>query len=393
MSEGILTARRSDLKSKIQETRLSAIWDAMRDESYDALIVAGRGLLTQYGYLEYVVGFSPLVRLTYAVVIPDQQPILVAATASDAWYASMATDLTDVRAGGLGDVISKQDNLPEGVAKVLSDYKVDRGKVGLVGLKHIVPVGDYEDILAALPDAQISDATELVGRVKAIKSADEQKEVLRSCAIADAGLKTFQDRAAIGVTGWEMWGEMQRTVHSQGAREVLIMVSNDPFFNTPPRNEPLEQGDLVCVYVEITGPNGFWVEKASLFEFGTTSDSKRQMAELCLTSHRAASAQFVAGGSADRAAAALEATVEGHDVDFGIWHGHGVGIDHDIPVVTSGDNTVFVPGMVLALHPNFTNKAQTVGASVADTFIVQESGPAVRGSKIDQQLFRIERTA
>lgn len=392
MTEGILTARKSALKSKVQAERLGAIWSAMEDEGLDALIVAGRGLLTQYGYLEYVVGYSPLVRLTYAVVIPNEQPIIVAATASDAWYARMATDLTDVRAGGQGDVISKQDNLPQAVAKVLADYKVERGSVGLVGLKHIVPVGDYEDFMAALPDARISDATELVGRVKAIKSVEEQAEVLRSCEIADAGLKTFQERAAIGVTGWEMWGEIQRTVHSRGAREVLIMVSNDPFFNTPPRNERLESGDLVCVYVEITGPNGFWVEKASLFEFGSINDAKRQMAELSLVSHAAASAEFVVGSSADKAAAALEATVTGHDVDFGIWHGHGVGVDHDIPVITAGDKTQFVPGMVLALHPNFTNKAQTIGASVADTFIVQESGPALRGSKIDQKLNRIERT-
>lgn len=392
MSQGILTTNRSELKTRVQAARLGAIWDAMKDAGYDALIVAGRGLLTQYGYLEYVVGYCPLVRLTYAVVIPDHEPILVAATASDAWYARMATNMTDVRAGGQGDVISKQDSLPAAVAQVLADYKLDRAKVGLVGLKHIVPVGDHEELLAALPDAKISDATELVGRVKAIKSAEEQQEVLRSCAIADAGMKAFEKYAAIGATGWQMWGEMQKVVHAQGAREVLIMVSNDPFFNATPRDEPLREGDMVCVYTEITGPNGFWVEKASMYEFGTTSEANRTMAELCLASHEAASSKFVAGSSADAVAAALENTVSGHDVEYGIWHGHGVGVDHDIPVITATDQTEFVEGMVIALHPNFTNKAQTVGASVADTFIVQESGPAVRGSKMGQKLTRIERT-
>lgn len=392
MSNGILTTHRSEAKSRLQAARLASVWDAMQDEGFDALIVAGRGLLTQYGYLEYVLGYCPLVRLTYAVVIPGQQPVLVTPTSSDAWYGRMATELTDVRVAGQGDVISKQDNLPAAVAQVLVDYRVDRGRVGLVGLKHIVPVGDYEDFVAALPDTRLEDATHVVGRAKAVKFAEEQAEVLRSCAIADAGMEAFEARAAQGVTGWELWGDMQRAVRSRGAREVLIMVSADPFFNSPPFETPLEHGDLACVYTEITGPNGFWVEKASLYEIGATSDAKREMAELCLASHTAAAEQLLAGSTASAVAAALERTVEGRDVEFGIWHGHGVGVDHDTPVITAADRTELVPGMVIAMHPNFTNAAQTVGASVSDTYIVQEEGPALRGSRLDQKLTRIERT-
>lgn len=61
-------------------------------------------------------------------------------------------------------------------------------------------------------------------------------------------------------------------------------------------------------------------------------------------------------------------------------------------MITKTDSTELVPGMTIAMHPNFTNRAQTVGASIADTYIVQEQGPAVRGSQLDQQLTRIERT-
>lgn len=391
MSNGILTARRSDAKSKLQAARLAGVWDEMETAGYDALIVAGRGLLTQYGYLEYVLGYCPLVRLTYAVVIPGRQPVLVTPTSSDAWYAGMATDLADVRVAGQGDVISTQDNLPAAVAKVLVDYGLERAKIGLVGLKHIVPVGDYQDFVAALPDTKLEDATGVVGRAKAVKSAQEQAEVLRSCEIADAGMRAFEEHAAIGKTGWELWGEMQKAVRSQGAREVLIMVSNDPFFNAPPRDEPLQTGDLVCVYTEITGPNGFWVERASLYEFGVTSDAKREIAELCLASHAAAADMLVVGSTAADVAGAIEGTVVDSDVEFGIWHGHGVGVDHDTPVITATDNTVLVPGMTIAIHPNFTDQAQTIGASVADTYIVQEQGPAVRGSRRDQHLTRIER--
>lgn len=393
MTERLLSAIRSDHKQQVQRARLGAIWDGMSDEGFDAIVVAGRGLLTQYGYLEYVLGYCPIVRLAYAVLFPGELPVFITSTASDAWYTRRATAVSKTIVAGQGDVISTQDSLPGAVADVLLEHRLGNGRIGIVGLKHIIPAGDFEELRVAMPDASLVDATALLGRIKAVKSADEQVEVLRSCEIADAGLDVFRERAAIGATGWQLWGDIQREVRRRGAREALIMISTDPYFNDPPRDEPLQAGQLACVYVEITGPNGFWVEKASLFQIGQISDSRRRIAELCLDSHAAAAARLQVGSTAADVARALEGKVADSAVEFGIWHGHGVGVDHDIPVITSTDPTPLAAGMVLALHPNFTDAEATVGASVADTFIVQPVGPARRGSAHDQELFHIEREA
>lgn len=387
---GILSSTRSDQKSKILRERHEAIWAEMRAENYDAIVVAGRGLITQYGYLEYVIGWCPQVRLAYAVVLPGQEPILIMPTNSDAWFARQATGLTDVRAAGQGDVISEQDSLPQVIADVITEHRAGSGKIGVVGLRHIVPVGDYEMLKNALSQAQITDATALVGRVKAIKSMDERAEVVRSAAIADAGMEVFAQRAGLGVAGWELWGDIQQEVRRRGAQHVLVMVGTGPFFNDPPRSDALKAGDLASVYVEITGPNGFWVEKASLFAVGSLSDEKQRLAQACLASHAAAEAALRAGNTAADVAVAIEKVATPAGVDFGIWHGHGVGVDHDIPVITQTDETVLAEGMVMALHPNFVNTTTTVGVSVADTYIVQEGAPQ-RGSKTPQELRHIER--
>lgn len=391
MSNGILTNVRSEAKDRLQTRRLEAIWEEMRSDHLDALVVGGRGLLTQYGFFEYVAGFCPIVRLCYAVVTPGDLPVLVMPTVSDAWYARQATQLVDVRVAGQGDVISDHDGLPPVIAQILHERKVDAGTIGMVGLQHIIPAMDYEHLREELPGAKFVDGTGSIGRVKAIKSIEERQEVLRSCAIADAGLEVFMERAREGSDGWELWGEVQREVRCRGAREVLIMISSDPFFNDTPRHEPISDGDLVCTYVEISGPNGFWVEKASLFAVGAISDAKRGIAESCLEAHGAASAAMLAGNTAGLVADALTETIHDPTLEFGIWHGHGVGVDHDVPVITHGDSTPLVEGMVLALHPNFVTSDRTLGASVADTYIVQAAGPAVRGSNHDQKLFEIRK--
>lgn len=388
VTSSLLTSAFSPLKKKIRDGRIENLWAEMKSEGLSALIVAGRGLITQYGYLEYVTGYCPQVRLAYAVVIPGEEPIMVLPTTSDAWFAKQATQLTDVRAAGQGDVISDQDSLPQVIAAVVTEHHADGGKIGIVGLRHIVPVGDYEMLRAALPNAQLTDATALVGRIKAVKVQEEIDEVLRSAAIADAGLQVFHERAAVGVSGWELWGDMQREVRRRGAREVLIMVGTKPYFNDVPTADPLVEGDLASVYVEITGPNGFWVEKASLFAFGQISSEKRRMAETTLAAHEAAQTQMRVGKTAADVATAIEKIAAPEGVDFGIWHGHGVGIDHDTPVLTESDNTMLLEGMVLALHPNFVNSQLTEGASVADTLIIRQGAP-LQASTIAQEIFQI----
>lgn len=385
----MLAAYLSPTKERVLKGRHEAVWAAMEDQGYDAIVLAGRGLITQYGYLEYVTGWCQQVRLGYAVVVKGKPPIMVMPTASDAWYARQATGLADVRAAGQGDVISEQDSLPHVIASIIEENGVANGHVGIAGMRHIVPMGDYEMLKEALPEARISDATKLIGDIKRIKNAEEQAEEIRSAEIADAGLAAFAHAAKIGSTGWEMRGVIENEVRRRGAQHVLIMVGIGPYFNITPGYEGIQEGDLASVYVEITGPNGFWVEKASLFGAGDIGDVKRDMAQVTIDSHKAARDALVVGNTSADVAAALETVAEPAQVDYGIWHGHGIGIDHDTPVVTKTDPTPLQAGMVMAIHPNFVNREETLGASVADTFIVQEQGPAVLTSKYEQRLFNI----
>ncbi|MFD0853765.1 M24 family metallopeptidase, partial [Actinomadura adrarensis] len=91
-------------------------------------------------------------------------------------------------------------------------------------------------------------------------------------------------------------------------------------------------------------------------------------------------------------AVAIEEATAGGGLRYGIWHGHGVGVDHDIPVITASDKTVLQPGMVISLHPNIATAGDEVGASVADTFIVTDGEP-LRVSSTVQRLFHVPGSA
>lgn len=355
------------LRERLDRTRA-----AMRRRQIDCLIVAGEGLISHYGYLEFLLGFSPVVRVGYIVVTQDDEPVVLMTTKSDAHFARAQSIYPDVRVAGEGDVVGRTNPTGAALADIVRHLGADAGRIGVVGMDNIMPSRDVDHLRAELPDALIADETGLLGDVKAVKTPDEYDDVIKAGAIADAAFRAFGEAALLTRSTWEIYGEMEKALRRRGARDSLIFISRGPYFLHRPFDEQIIDGDLVTVYVETVAPNGYWVEKAGLFAFGAIADEKRAYAEGALAALDAAGRAMTVGARAGDVAAALEARIAHLDQSTGIWHGHGVGVDHDSPVIRANDTTVLSEGMVIAVHPNLTNEAGTIGVSVADTFLIRD---------------------
>ena len=264
-----MSAAPAEVVARRRTARLAAVRAAMREAGYGALVVAGRGIISQYGYLEYVSGYSPVVRAAYSVIGPEGDAALVVPTVADAWQARRLAALEDVRVAGQGDLYSEYDDLAAGVASAVADHGAAAETVGIVGLRHIVSAGDLEQLRARLPDARLVDATQLLAELKAVKDAEELDELRRTAAVADAGYEAALASLRAGAVAREVCAATEEAVRARGARgEVLIFVSAAPYFLTRPDEERFAPGDLVTAYVELTGPTGYWVERAGLVAIG-----------------------------------------------------------------------------------------------------------------------------
>ena len=383
-----MSAAPAEVVARRRAARLAAVRAAMREAGYGALVVAGRGIISQYGYLEYVSGYSPVVRAAYSVIGPEGDAALVVPTVADAWQARRLAGLEDVRVAGQGDLYSEYDDLAAGVASAVADHGAAAETVGIVGLRHIVSAGDLEQLRARLPNARLVDATQLLAELKAVKDAEELDELRRTAAVADAGYEAALASLRAGAVAREVCAATEEAVRTRGARgEVLIFVSAAPYFLRRPDEERFAPGDLVTAYVELTGPTGYWVERAGLVAIGALDGARAELAEATRAAAAAAEAALRPGRTAGEVAAAIDAVVERHDLRAGIWHGHGVGVDHDLPVVTAGDRTVLLERMAISVHPNFSTADETLGASVADTYVVRDGTPE-RLSTGSQELAR-----
>jgi Xaa-Pro aminopeptidase len=370
-----------------REERLQRIWAALADEDLDALVVAGKGLIGQYGALEWCAGYVPVVRGAYAVLTPGAEPALVVTTAADAWYARN-TGLAEVRVAGQGDILSEYDDPASGVAAALEARGALTGRIGVSGLRHILTSWEADQLTAALPGAELVDVTAQVASVKAVKDAGDLAELHATAAIADTAFEVFLERVAPGATGWELNGEIEREIRARGARDALVFISGGAYFLAPPSVERIRNGDLVTTFIEIVGPTGYWIELGRLVAVGELDEDLEALAERCLAAARAAEGELVAGRTAGDAARAIDAVAEAAGLRVGIWHGHGVGVDHDPPVITAADTTPLLPGMVISVHPNFSTADERFGASVADTYAVGNGQPE-RLSRLDPGLYRV----
>lgn len=369
-------------------SRVDRVWEALAGEGLGAIVVAGKGLIGQYGYLEWCAGYVPVVRAAYGVLTPGSEPGLILPTGADAFYARRRTGFADVRVAGQGDIHSEYDDLASGVAACLVERGAAAGRIGVVGLRHVLSAWEAERLAAALPGAELVDVTAAVAAVKAVKDAADVEQLAATAAIADDAFEAFLGHVRPGVSGWELNGVIEQAIRARGTRDALIFISSGAYFLERPTAERVADGDLLTVYVEIVGPTGYWVELARLVAVGPVDGERAALAEACLAAARGAERELVAGRTAGDPARAIDAVAARAGLRIGIWHGHGVGVDHDPPVITAADTTPLVRDMVVALHPNFSAADERLGASVADTYVVGD-GPPRRLSRLDPGLFRV----
>jgi Xaa-Pro aminopeptidase len=371
----------ADGELPVPEDLLEARWDAlsreMEQHGYDALLVAGRGLVGQYGDVFYVSGF-PLFNSVghgYAFLRRGGRVQLVVGKRDQALALEFAIDefvwrstLPDAPAvGGTG--------LIEQVSDLIGSHGLSRGRVGVVGLGLVMPAGDWIALRELQPELELADASSLMRGVKAIKSPRELELYADACKLADLGFETYLERVAPGRPEAELVAAVEETVRRHGALATIIQVLTGRMYTRPPRQREIQPGEVVCCYVEPVAPNGYWVEKGGMFCVGEPPAEWLAVLATAERAYAAAEAMLRPGTRAsDVFDTVREIAAEG-GCELGIWVGHGVGVDHDLPLLNGTDDTELAPGMVVALHPHICN--DRYGAFTVDQYTITEDEPVL----------------
>jgi Xaa-Pro aminopeptidase len=379
----------------ILEDRWARVQAMMKRENLQALILCGRGKIGSYGNIYYVSSLYLYSVASYAVLLQDGPPALILGNRDQ----QFAQDL------GIGDLVHEysaadftstmyrvagQAPMGQQLIHALRQRKITAGPVGIVGLATIMPIEDYVYVQREMPEVELRDVTPAFSAVKGIKSKAEVGLIEETYAIADAGFKCFAEHLAVGKTEWEVCGQVEGLVRRQGVLQSYIMSQHGEQYPRCATARTYRDDDLIACFVEIIGPNGCWVEKGSTFAFPKASAKALAVADSAARALTGVEQALRAGAPVQSAfrSARDEAARAGYHM--GVWAGHGVGVDHDVPILGDDDASPFEIGMVVAAHPHVVDPSTGTGAVFCEQYLITPDGPR-RFSRYAPELHRVAR--
>jgi len=343
----------------------------METEKLDVVVIYGKGIITQYGFLYYFGGYYPILRPGFIIYAKGKEPIAYYSTRADNYLAKKMGFIKDTRFLGTGDVVHSEADLYKHISELINSYNPK--KVGIVGLESMM-TGNQSAFFKNILEADLVDITNNVEKIKGIKSPDEQVGIRQSYSVALESFAEFKNAIRPGRTSSEIAADIEKIARGKGAIDTLIFVEEGPYFLRKPTSTKITNNSLVTAYVELIDENGYWVEKGGLFIVGEISDEEMKLAESCVNAMKEIQQTLKPGIPVNTVAKIINKHTESLNVKMGIWHGHGIGIDHDLPILTDTETSPFEENMVISVHPNYSDDQEKFGASIADVFVITEDG-------------------
>lgn len=188
------------------------------------------------------------------VVFPIEAEPTVVATSAIRWGPRVQDWVSDVREANrrYGRVMADR----------LRELHVDGKRVGISGLaggtrtpEGTIVHGTYEELVQAVPNAEMVNATDLLQEVRCVKSAEELDALQQSVDLIERAVEAEVEAAAKpGVRDYEVWAAAMNAIFGRGS-ELSVhfnwIADNPPTRTlTRPQSKVLQDGDIIVNELE-----------------------------------------------------------------------------------------------------------------------------------------------
>ncbi len=235
------------------------------------------------------------------------------------------------------------------------------------------------------------DASAMVGRLRAVKDADEIALIEEAAQIGDRAVRRMIDEfLRPGAREADLGGELSRILRLEGADGSAFEPSITAGWRSAlphgpdhsrragekPGQDRIGAGELLIFDFSIVA-GGYVADLSRTYVLGESEQQQREIFQIVKEAQAAAIERCVAGGPASE----VDRVAKGIIADAGYAHcspqktGHGVGIElHELPFVSTFDDGILEAGMTFAVEPAIYLDGYG-GARVEDVVVVMPEGP------------------
>ena len=267
-------------------------------------------------------------------------------------------------------------------AKALAPYA--GGTIGLVGTYQMsFAVVDHLK-QGRFSNTKFVDASDLVDRIKVIKSAEEQELVRRAAAMQDGAMRAAFAAVEPGMRDRDIAAIAQCYSQRHGSENGIYLCASMPadqpaqFSQRHFQNRVIQKGDTLALLVEDSGPGGMYTELGRTCVVGKASAELKDEFAFTLEA-RKFNLDLLRPGTpcAEIFAAYNDFMRRNGRPEEKRLHCHGQGYDLvERPLIRSDEPMTIAEHMNIVVHPTYIRGH--VMSWVCDNYLIEADGPSER---------------
>jgi Xaa-Pro aminopeptidase len=255
---------------------------------------------------------------------------------------------------------------------------LDARRVGLVA-----PASMYHSFgarLTAVLGGAVVDATDLVDRIKAVKSAEERAFIRQVAAMQDEVMARVREFIRPGLKDFEIAAYAQYVGQQLGSEQGIFLCSSAPpgqaatFRPRSMQGRVLQRGDVLSLLVENNGAGGYYTELSRMLVLGRAAQELKDAHAAVLEAQRYALTLLKPGASAagifEQHNAYLRRQRIPEERRLSI---HGMGYDMvERPLIRNDEDMALAAHMAIVCHPGILNERMFVHNT--EIYLIPEDG-------------------
>ena len=258
-------------------------------------------------------------------------------------------------------------------------------RLGAKRIGMVAPAAMYhsfgQHLRDSLPRDTIVDATDMVDRIKAIKSEEERGLIRQVAAMQDEVMARMHDFIRPGLCDFEIAAYAQYQGQLLGSEQGIFLCSSAPtgqaasFRPRSMQGRKLEKGDAYSLLIENNGAGGYYAELSRIFVLGRAPQELRDAHAAVLAAQRYALTLLKPGAACADIFAQHNAWLrqQGMREEQRISI-HGMGYDMvERPLIRSDEPMAIEEHMAIVVHPGILNQQMFVHNT--ELYLIEADGP------------------
>ncbi|AMW98835.1 M24 family metallopeptidase [Rummeliibacillus stabekisii] len=337
--------------------RVERLVKALNSQNLDGL------LITNNYNLRYMTGFTGT---SGVAVVSQKEAVFI----TDFRYTEQASkQITGYR------IVEHKGTIIDEIAAVVKEL----GIKSLGFEKDVVSYSMYETYSKVIP-ADLVGVTDLIEKIRLVKTEDELKTIKAACQIADETFEHIIQFIKPGKTELEVSNELEFYMRKLGATSssfdtIVASGVRSALPHGVATDKIIEKGDFVTLdYGALY--NGYISDMTRTVAVGEPSEQLKEIYQIVLEAELLGLEKFKPGMTGKEADAICRDYIKEHGYGdaFGHSTGHGIGLEvHEGPGLSFRSNVTLEPGMVVTCEPGIYLPG-VGGVRIEDDTLITETG-------------------